>query len=198
MSKKARILVAAIGAVAIALVVWAVSTVPEAPVPQVQPEKRIMSYDGNTISEEKNGRKLWDLTSEKIEVDVDTQDMKLTGITGHFYAEDGKLAELKADGGVYGGKSKDVKLSGNIIVTYSDGAVLTSKELEWKNEAEILTASGDVKATREDVLITADKLEASESFNKIKAIGHAHIERDADKAKAMAAEQTGGKSDEKK
>ena len=72
------------------------------------------------------------------------------------------------------------------------------KELEWKNEAEILTASGDVKATREDVLITADKLEASESFNKIKAIGHAHIERDADKAKAMAAEQTGGKSDEKK
>lgn len=198
MSKKARILVAAIGAVAIALVVWAVSTVPEAPVPQVQPEKRVMSYDGNTISEEKNGRKLWDLTSEKIEVDVDTQDMKLTGITGHFYAEDGKLAELKADGGVYGGKSKDVKLSGNIIVTYSDGAVLTSKELEWKNEAEILTASGDVKATREDVLITADKLEASESFNKIKAIGHAHIERDADKAKAMAAEQTGGKSDEKK
>lgn len=198
MSKKARILVAAIGAVAIALVVWAVSTVPEAPAPQVQPEKRVMSYDGNTISEEKNGRKLWDLTSEKIEVDVDTQDMKLTGITGHFYAEDGKLAELKADGGVYGGKSKDVKLSGNIIVTYSDGAVLTSKELEWKNEAEILTASGDVKATREDVLITADKLEASESFNKIKAIGHAHIERDADKAKAMAAEQTGGKSDEKK
>lgn len=198
MSKKARILVAVIGAAAVMLVVWAVSTVPDAPKPQEQPEKRVMSYDGNTISEEKNGRKIWDLTSDKIEVDVDTKDMKMAGITGHFYAEDGKVAELKADSGIYGGESKDIKLTGNIIVTYSDGAVLTSQELEWKNSAETLTASGEAKATREDVLMTADRIEASESFNKLKAVGHAHIEKNAEKAKAMAAEQTGGKSDEKK
>ena len=198
MINRARLLTGAAVVASAALVVWAVSTVPEAPQVVPEPERKVMSYEGNTLSEEKNGRKLWDLTSENIEVDVDTQDMKLTGITGHFYAEDGKTAELKAKSGVYNGRSKDVKLNDDIIITYSDGAVLTGKEMEWKNEAELLIVSGDVKATKGDALLTADKLEASESFNKIKAMGHAHIERDAEKAKAMAAQQTGGKSDEKK
>ena len=198
MSIRAKALAAVIAVLAAGLVVWAVATVPDAPKIVPQPENKTMSYDGNTISEEKNGRKIWELTSAHIEVDVDTQDVTMQGITGHFYAEDGKTAELKAKSGVYNGRSKDVKLNDDIIITYSDGAVLTGKEMEWKNEAELLIVSGDVKATRGDTLLTADKLEASESFNKIKAMGHAHIERDAEKAKAMAAQQTGGKSDEKK
>lgn len=157
-----------------------------------------MSYDGNTISEEKNGRKIWELTSEHIEVDVDTQDVTMQGITGHFYAEDGKVAELKAESGVYGGKSKDIKLTGGIVVTYSDGVILVSKEMEWKSQEEILTALGDVKSVREDLLITADKIESSDSFNKVKAVGHAHLEKNEEKAKAMAEElkKSGGKKDE--
>ncbi len=159
-----------------------------------------MTYDGNTISEEKNGRKIWEITSEHMEVDVNTQDMTMTGITGHFYAEDGSVADLKADSGTYAGKSKDVKLTGNIKVTNSDGAVLTCKEMQWLNKEEILAAIGTVCATREDVLLTADRVESSDGFNKVKAKGHAHIEKNEEKAKEMAkamlAGQTGGKADE--
>lgn len=198
MSNRAKALAAIIAALAVGLVVWAVATVPDAPKIVPQPEHKTMSYDGNTISEEKNGRKIWELTSAHIEVDVDTQDVAMQDITGHFYAEDGKVAELKAESGVYGGKSKDIKLKGGIFVTYSDGAILVSKELEWKNQEEILTALGDVKSVREDLLITADKIESSDSFNKIKAIGHAHLEKNEEKAKAMAEEmkKSGGKTDE--
>ena len=198
MNNKAKALVAVIAILAVLLIVWAVATVPDAPKVVPQPEKKVMRYDGNTISEEKNGRKLWELTSEHIEVDVDTQDVTMQGITGHFYAEDGKVAELKADSGVYGGKTRDIKLSGSIIITHSDGAILTSKELEWKNQEEILTALGDVKSVQEDLLITADKIESSDSFNKVKAMGHAHLERNEEKAKAMAEEmkKSGGKADE--
>ena len=198
MSNRAKALAAVIAALAVGLVVWAVATVPDAPKIVPQPDKKTMSYDGNTISEEKNGRKIWELTSEHIEVDVDTQDVTMQGITGHFYAEDGKVAELKAESGVYGGKSKDIKLTGGIVVTYSDGAILVSKELEWKSQEEILTALGDVKSVREDLLITADKIESSDSFNKVKAVGHAHLEKNEEKAKAMAEElkKSGGKKDE--
>ena len=198
MSIRAKALAAVIAALAVGLVVWAVATVPDAPKIVPQPDKKTMSYDGNTISEEKNGRKIWELTSEHIEVDVDTQDVTMQGITGHFYAEDGKVAELKAESGVYGGKSKDIKLTGGIVVTYSDGAILVSKELEWKSQEEILTALGDVKSVREDLLITADKIESSDSFNKVKAVGHAHLEKNEEKAKAMAEElkKSGGKKDE--
>ena len=198
MSIRAKALAAVIAVLAAGLVVWAVATVPDAPKIVPQPDKKTMSYDGNTISEEKNGRKIWELTSEHIEVDVDTQDVTMQGITGHFYAEDGKVAELKAERGVYGGKSKDIKLTGGIVVTYSDGAILVSKEMEWKSQEEILTALGDVKSVREDLLITADKIESSDSFNKVKAVGHAHLEKNEEKAKAMAEElkKSGGKKDE--
>ena len=198
MSIRAKALAAVIAVLAVGLVVWAVATVPDAPKIVPQPDKKTMSYDGNTISEEKNGRKIWELTSEHIEVDVDTQDVTMQGITGHFYAEDGKVAELKAESGVYGGKSKDIKLTGGIVVTYSDGAILVSKEMEWKSQEEILTALGDVKSVREDLLITADKIESSDSFNKVKAVGHAHLEKNEEKAKAMAEElkKSGGKKDE--
>ena len=198
MSIRAKALAAVIAVLAAGLVVWAVATVPDAPKIVPQPDKKTMSYDGNTISEEKNGRKIWELTSEHIEVDVDTQDVTMQGITGHFYAEDGKVAELKAESGVYGGQSKDIKLTGGIVVTYSDGAILVSKELEWKSQEEILTALGDVKSVREDLLITADKIESSDSFNKVKAVGHAHLEKNEEKAKAMAEElkKSGGKKDE--
>ena len=198
MNNRTKALAAVLAALAVGLVVWAVATVPDAPKIVPQPENKTMSYDGNTISEEKNGRKIWELTSEHIEVDVDTQDVTMQGITGHFYAEDGKVAELKAESGVYGGKSKDIKLTGGIVVTYSDGAILVSKEMEWKSQEEILTALGDVKSVREDLLITADKIESSDSFNKVKAVGHAHLEKNEEKAKAMAEEmkKSGGKTDE--
>jgi LPS export ABC transporter protein LptC len=199
MSRKGKALAAVITLLFIGLVVWTVRSIPTGHLPmQTTDDSRVMSYDGNTISEEKNGRKIWELTSEHIEVDVDTQDVTMQGITGHFYAEDGKVAELKAESGVYGGKSKDIKLTGGIVVTYSDGAILVSKEMEWKSQEEILTALGDVKSVREDLLITADKIESSDSFNKVKAVGHAHLEKNEEKAKAMAEElkKSGGKKDE--
>ena len=145
MTNKAKFLAAAFGVLAVGLIIWSVYSVPEAPVVQEETGKKIMTYDGNTISEEKNGRKIWEITSEHMEVDVKTQDMTMSGITGHFYAEDGSVADLKADNGVYGGKSKDVKLTGNIKVTNSDGAVLTCEEMQWLNKKEILAAIGKVR-----------------------------------------------------
>lgn len=200
MTNKAKFLAAAFGVLAIGLIVWSVSSVPEAPVIQEETGPKVMTYDGNTISEEKDGHKIWEITSEHMEVDIHAQDMTMTGITGRFYAKDGSVANLKADSGVYGSKSKDVKLTGNIKVTNSDGAVLTCEEMHWLNKEEILAAIGKVSAVREDVLLTADRVESADGFNKVKAKGHAHIEKNEMKAremaKAMLAEQTGGKADE--
>ena len=54
------------------VVIWAVRTVPEAPKidHSDDDQPRIMSYDNNTISEEKDGVKIWDLTADHIEVDA--------------------------------------------------------------------------------------------------------------------------------
>ena len=177
MEKKHKLLLAAGIALFAALVVWAVTTVPEHPAVPEKPQvdSKIMSYDGNEISEEKNGRKIWDLTAEHIEINIDTKDATLEKLSGHFYMEDGRVVEVKADKGTYTETSKDIAISGNVAVKNSDGTELTSDELRWDAAKEILSAIGNAKATKEDLLATGDRIESSDGFNKIKIIGKAHL-----------------------
>lgn len=177
MDKKQKLLVAAGIALFAALVVWAVSTVPQRPdTPETpQADSKIMSYDGNEISEERNGRKIWDLTAEHIEVNIDTKDAALEKLSGHFYMEDGRVVEVKADKGTYTAAAKDIAITGNVTVKNSDGAELTSDELRWEAAKEILAAVGNAKAVKDDLLATGDRIESTDGFNKIKIIGKAHL-----------------------
>ena len=85
MSKRNKILLALGIAVFAALVVWAVATVPEAPQQTEQSQDtKVMTYDGNTIREEKDGRTIWELTVEHIQVDVESKNVTLEKLTGKF------------------------------------------------------------------------------------------------------------------
>ena len=65
MSKRGKILAGIFFVFFVCLVTWVVRTTPSAPPPEerIDPPKT-MEYEGNTITEEKNGVKLWELTSE--------------------------------------------------------------------------------------------------------------------------------------
>ena len=177
MNKMRKFLLGAGLALFVALVIWAVTTVPEPPKKTEQPAQsaNIMSYDGNEISEEKDGRKIWDLTAEHIEVNIDTQDATLEKITGHFYAEDGRMVEVTADKGNYSQSSRDIAIMGNVSVKNSDGAQLTSDELRWDAKQAMLAAVGNAKAVKDDLLAAGDRIESTDGFNKIKIIGKAHL-----------------------
>ena len=176
MDKKRKFLLGAGLAVFIAAIVWAVVTVPDAPSPDADPNSgQFMSYDGNVLSEEKNGRKIWDLTAEHIDVDVKTRDAKLEKLKGHFYAEDGRVVEVTADKGTYEDKTKNIVIVGNVDVKNSDGARLTSDELRWEAAKQLLAAVGSAKVTKEDMLATGERIESSDGFNKVKVIGKAHL-----------------------
>lgn len=179
MSNMRKWLIVAGIAVFAGLVVWAVATVPEIPAKPDAPAEngKVMSYDGNEISEEKNGKKIWDLTAEHIEVNIETRDAVLENLRGHFYAEDGRVVEVKAAKGTYAEATKDIVISGNVEVTNSDGAKLTSDELRWEAQKEILAAVGSAKAVKDDMLATGDRIESSDGFNKIKISGKAHLRK---------------------
>ena len=116
MSTKGKVIAGLVGVVFIALVVWTVQTIPEAPAQPEPSSTRVMSYDGNTISEEKDGRKIWELTAEHIEMDLDSKDATLTGVTGHFYAEDGRTVDVQAAKGHYTAASRDVTIEDGLHV----------------------------------------------------------------------------------
>ena len=176
MEKYQKPLMGVVAAAVVAVVAWAVLTVPEPQKPTVEADHgKVISYDGNELSEEKNGRKIWDLTAEHIEVDIENKLTRLSKLTGHFYAEDGRTTEFKADEGRYDETSRDVVVSGNVTISNSDGAKLTSKELVWQAKEEVLTAKGEARISKDDMLAEGDKIESRDGFNKIKISGKAHL-----------------------
>ena len=176
MDKKIKIL-AAIGIfLFVCLVIWTIRTTPKAPEPteKVDPPTT-MEYEGNTIVEEKDGVKVWELTSEKFRVDTTTQIAEFDKIKGKFYQKDGKVLELTANNGTYNQVTKDVHIEGEVEFLDGDGGKLTSKNLDWNGAEELLVASEDVKISKDDMQAFGDKAESKDGFKHFFLKGHARV-----------------------
>ena len=116
MEKKYKILIGVAVIFFVCLVTWVVRTTPKAP-PQhekIEPPT-VMEYEGNTISEEKDGKKVWEITADKMVMDSISQTAEIENIHGKFFKEDGKVMEITGDKGVYNQQTKDVHVEGNIV-----------------------------------------------------------------------------------
>lgn len=180
MSKKGK-LWTALGVLLFAcVVVWAVRTAPQPPAkPQIDEGPKVMTYDNNTISEEKDGKKIWELTSEAMTVDVNTKDVDLTGLSGKFYEDDGRVVNVTADHGAYQNDTKDIQVDGNVKIETTDGAALTCGKLLWTEAEGKLTAAEDAYIKQDDMEARAERIESTNGFNHFKAIGKAHIVKGA-------------------
>lgn len=176
MSTRGKILSGVIVLFFICLVVWVVRTTPDAPPPIDRLEApATMSYGGNTLTEERDGVKIWDLTAESMEVEIQSQNVMMKNLVGHFYSKDGNTIELHAQNGMYNQVTKDIHVDTEVVVTTTDGAKLTGDSLDWIAAEEILVAQGKARVTKEDMLAEGDRIEAREGMQKIKIQGHAHI-----------------------
>ena len=164
------------------LIIWAVATAPEPPAPsEEQNGPRIMSYENNTLHEERDGRTVWTLTAKRVNVDIDTNDTSMEGIEGTFYSTDGRTLSLQADEGRMDSKTRDVVLTGAITATTSDGARLRSKELKWIAAEGVLAAEGDAEIVRGDVRATGDRITSADEFQQFTITGNAKLEKGGEK-----------------
>ena len=176
MKNKGKIIIFFFALLAAGTIFWAVKTVPQPVVETNAPaEDKPMTYAGNTIKEEKNGVKLWELTSEQIVVDPKTGDLDLKNISGKFYQSNGTVVSIAAPHAFYQVQEKNVKIDGGVLVETSEGAKMKSKVLDWEAAKEMLTGSGDVQITKEDTIAVGDKIESKDGFQNFKLMGNAHI-----------------------
>ena len=189
MDNKMKILIG-IGAILfVCLVVWTIRTTPKAPPVREKIEPpTVMEYEGNTISEEKDGQKIWEMTADKIKMDSVTQLAEIENVDGKFYQEDGKVLSVKGKTGVYNQQTKDVHLEGDVVLTDADGAKITGKNLDWNNAEGTITATEDVKIYREDMRATGDLAASNDGFKHFYMKGNVRIlkgVKDDDYAKEM-------------
>lgn len=159
------------------LIIWAIVTVPETPSPDAPSGSRIMSYENNTIHEERDGRTVWTLTAKRVNVDIDTNDTTMQGIEGTFYSADGRTLALQADEGHMDSATRNIVLTGSIEATTSDGASLRAQELKWTSAEGVLTAEGDAEITRDDIRATGDRIASTDEFQRFTITGNARVEK---------------------
>lgn len=179
MSTRAKIFTAIGIALFVCLIVWVVRTTPDAPplFEKVEPPT-VMEYEGTTLTEEKDGKIIWELTTKKMRIDSVTQNIELDGVNAKFYQYDDnekKTLELTADKGIYYESDSIIHVEGNVLVTHSDGAKLTSDQLEWLGEENTLAAIGNVKISKDDMRAYGDIAYSDNGFSHFGLLGNARV-----------------------
>ena len=176
MDNKIKILIGVIAILFVCLVTWVVRTTPDEPplIEKIKPPT-VMEYEGNTLTEEKDGVKIWEMTSKKLVVDAKTHLAQFEEVNGKFFQADGKVLELTAQRGVYDQDSKNVHVEGDVVVLDGDGGKLTGNNLDWLSAEEKIVATGDVKISKDDMRAFADQAESMNGFQKFYLKGNARI-----------------------
>ena len=183
MSTRNKILIATVVIFFVCVVVWVVRTTPSEPPPIEKFEPpTVIEYEGNTITEEQDGKIIWELTCDKMRIDTITQNIELDGVKGKFYqyGEDETTTwELTAATGVYYQIQKNIMVEGEVVITNSEGSQLLTDKLEWFAEQGLLSASGNVKILNKDgAKLASDKVEWFTAEDKVIATGNVKISKD--------------------
>lgn len=136
-----------------------------------------MSYSGNTIIEEKDGKRLWELGAEKIDIDPKTKQAVIKNLKGVFYQDDGGKMELVALEAVYDTKTRDIVMQGHIKAVSDDGTVFIAQTARWAGDSQRIYGSGGVTMTKDDTVIMGDRIESDAGLQKVKVEGNARIRR---------------------
>ncbi|ORU00937.1 protein of unknown function DUF1239 [Anaerovibrio sp. JC8] len=179
MNKKGKALIGIVSALLVILIVWAVNSIPEPPGDGGELDKRVVNFDGNTIREEKDGRVIWTVTAESIDMDIDTKDVFLKDMKAVYNFEDGRNVELRAAKAIYRDKTHNLEILDGVEGQSSDGGKFSCKEVEWLHDKDMLVMKGEAKIDYEQAHVKAsgDRIESSDGFNKFKVIGKAHLEK---------------------
>jgi LPS export ABC transporter protein LptC len=132
-------------------------------------------FIGNEIIEEENGKRLWELKAERTEIDPQTKAVKMLNLKGTFYKDDGSSIQIIAPEANIDLNSKDILMVGNVKAITSDGATFTAREARWEGKKRYFYGTGGVTMTREDTVITGDKIESDANMEKVKVEGNARV-----------------------
>ena len=177
MSTRGKILAATLVILFVCLVVWVVRTTPDTPPPLEKFDPpTVMEYEGNILTEEKDGVIIWELSCDKMRIDSITQNVELEGIKAKFFQHDEEKAwELTAKTGAYYQSDGIIHVEGDVVVTSTDGAKLQSDKLEWISADEKLIATGNVRIAKDDMHAFGDTAYSNDNFKHFGLLGHAKI-----------------------
>ena len=134
-----------------------------------------MAFSGSHLTETQDGKPIWDLTARTMEVDSKTQWVYMTDMTGVLFRQDGTKIDVTGKQAVVDPKTRNVEITGGITMKASDGPTFQAEKGRYVAKDRRIFASGSIRATKEDYVLTANELETDDQFEVITVKGNARI-----------------------
>ena len=134
-----------------------------------------MAFSGTSMVEEQDGQKLWELTARVMEVDAKTRWVYMTVMVGVLHRKDGTKIDFTAKNGIVDPQTRNIEMSGRIDMKASDGPTFSADMGKYIAKDRKIFASGSIRATKDDAVLTANELETDDRFEYIVVKGNARI-----------------------
>lgn len=148
-------------------------TVPEDP---SKPKGNKVTFSGSELKEEKDGKIIWAVKAESIEVDPRTKEIVLTNVKGVF-TKDNVEMNITAPKGHVTGDHKIIDLSEGVTATNTEGVEFTTSAITFDNNKKEFITKTPFTFVDKETTITGDTLWGNMVLQEIKAKGHARLVR---------------------
>lgn len=137
-------------------------------------QEQLIEFNGTDLHEEKNGKLIWKLKSNKIMYSPRTKDLFLTGVKGELY-QNGTTVLIDADKASVTNQSNIITLIGHVEAKTQDGKEFIGDDLIFNVKDQKLKTEKSFKYKSGGMTITGDTLVSDMELVKIKAKGHVKI-----------------------
>ena len=134
-----------------------------------------MAFSGSKLTEHQDGKRIWELSARVMEVDPKTRWVYLTDLDGVLFRADGTHITVAAKNAVVDPQTRNLEMSGAINMKASDGPTFTAEKGRYLAKDRKIFATGSIRATKDDYVLTANELETDDKFDKIVVKGKARI-----------------------
>jgi len=135
-----------------------------------------ITFAGSSIVEQQDGKKQWEVTAESVQMNPSTNKAQLTNFKAILYRADGSKLDLVGRQAELDTKTRDIDMSGDVkAVSSSDGAVFTAATARWAAKDRKFFGGGGITLTREDTVVTGERIEGDEQLERVKVMGNARV-----------------------
>jgi LPS export ABC transporter protein LptC len=104
--------------------------------------------------EDKHGQKTWELEAKSVQQYQEQNIMVLEDVKVTFYAKEGRIIYLTGKQGKVYQDSKNVDLSGDVVLTSSDGYQLKTQSASYRHSENIVSSADPVEIEGEQIRLT--------------------------------------------
>jgi LPS export ABC transporter protein LptC len=134
----------------------------------VVPDQEISNF---TLTQTHDGKSVWSLTAQLALVFEEADRVETTRPRVEFFDDEGESRSvLTARDGLLKRRTSDMEVSGSVVVTSSDGTVLTTEHLTWDERRGKILTEMPVRVTKDGDVMTGTGAEADPDLGNLRIL----------------------------